>query len=67
VWAAATVLLLVALALGAPHYRCGGPARMGLGLTLRADHPMLHDLGLAASCPLPIAPDGWWPDVLPPD
>jgi hypothetical protein len=67
VWAAATVLLLVALALGAPHYRCGGPARMGLGLTLRADHPMLHDLGLAASCPLPIAPDGWWPDVLPSD
>ena len=62
-WAAAAVLCCVLLALGSPHYRCGGDATVRLAL--RHDHPMLHALGVHRSCPLPIRPDGWWPDVLP--
>jgi hypothetical protein len=62
-WAAAAVLCCVLLALGSPHYRCGGDATVRL--TLRHDHPMLHALGVHRSCPLPIARDGWWPDILP--
>ncbi len=64
VYAAAEALLLVALALGSPHYRCGG--RLELRLPLRHDSPMLHDLGILRDCPMPVSqPDGWWPDVLP--
>ncbi len=63
-WAAVALVLAVALAAGGPHYRCRGEEVMGLRLTLRQDHAMLHDLGLA-SCPYPTDPTGWWPDVLP--
>ncbi|HYH44560.1 MAG TPA: hypothetical protein VEG34_02665, partial [Thermoanaerobaculia bacterium] len=66
VYAAAEVALLVALAFGSPHYRCGG--RLELRLPLRHDSPMLHDLGILRDCPMPVSrPGGWWPDVLPPE
>jgi hypothetical protein len=65
VYAAAEIALLAALALGSPHYRCGG--RLELRLPLRHDSPMLHDLGILRDCPMPVSqPGGWWPDVLPP-
>ncbi|HEX5758921.1 MAG TPA: hypothetical protein VF121_06970 [Thermoanaerobaculia bacterium] len=62
-WTAASFVCLLLLALGSPHYRCGGDATVRLAL--RHDHPMLHQLGVHRSCPLPIAPGSWWPDVLP--
>ena len=55
---------VLALALGGLHYRCGG--RSPLALALRHDHPMLHELGILETCPMPVDdPQGWWPDVLP--
>jgi hypothetical protein len=65
-YAAVEVALGLAMAFGSPHYRCGGRSEMRLAL--RYDHPMLHDTGILAACPMPIAqdPEGWWPDVLPP-
>lgn len=66
VYAAAEAALLLALAFGSPHYRCGG--RSELRLPLRHDSPMLHELGILRDCPMPVSqPDGWWPDVLPPE
>lgn len=62
-WAAVSAVWLALMALGSPHYRCGG--ELTLRLNLRHDHPMLHRLGIHRSCPVPIEPDGWWPDVLP--
>ncbi|HVF61785.1 MAG TPA: hypothetical protein VNJ70_18410 [Thermoanaerobaculia bacterium] len=62
-WATASLVVVVLIALGSPHYRCGGD--LTLRLALRHEHPMLHELGVHRSCPLPIRPDGWWPDVLP--
>jgi hypothetical protein len=65
-WTGLALVIAVALAGGGPHYRCRGEEVMGLRLTVRQDHPMLHDLGLAATCPYSIDPEtGWWPDVLP--
>jgi hypothetical protein len=58
------VLLILGLAFGSPNYRCGGYE--GLDLALRSDHPMLHELGIVQTCPLPLnQPGTWWPDVLP--
>jgi len=58
------VLLILGLAFGSPNYRCGG--REGLDLALRSDHPMLHELHIVQTCPLPLnQPGTWWPDVLP--
>lgn len=68
VYAAAEIALLLLIPLGATHYRCVGHdnGRDSFGLPLRYDHPMLHELGIQATCPLPLnRPDGWWPDVLP--
>ena len=62
-WAAVSAVWLLLMAAGSPHYRCGG--ERPLQLDLRHDHPMLHELGIHRSCPLPIRPDAWWPDVLP--
>ncbi len=65
-YAAATLVLLVGMALGAAHYRCNG--RATLNLAMRSDHPMFHDLGIMQSCPFPLDPErGWWPDALPPE
>jgi hypothetical protein len=64
-WAVASALVILVLALGGTHYRCGG--RAPLQLALRYDHPMLHDLHILDSCSMPVDndPQGWWPDVLP--
>jgi hypothetical protein len=62
-WAAASVLLAVALAFGSSRYRCES-------LTievppLRHDHRMFHELGIHDRCPLVTDdPDGWWTDLL---
>ncbi len=64
-WIAGALLLSVINTFGSPHYRCGGKEVMGMNVVLRGDHPMLHDLSLAARCPPPTDPQGWWPDVLP--
>ncbi len=62
-WAVISILWLLLMAVGSPHYRCGG--EQPLQLDLRHDHPMLHQLGIHRSCPVPVRPDAWWPDVLP--
>ena len=62
-WAVTSVALALLLAFGGPRHRCGG--RSNIVIPLRHDHPMLYDLGIHASCRVPIQPDGWWPDVLP--
>lgn len=63
-YAALALFVLFGMAFGSPYYRCGG--REPLRLPLRYDHPMLHDLGVLAACPMPTNdPHGWWPDVLP--
>ncbi len=65
--AAAALLLLVsdlALAAGAPSFRCAG--RGTLVFPLRASSPMFDELGIQRACPWPLdRPAGWWPDVLP--
>lgn len=62
-WAGAAVALGVVMMLGSPYYRCGG--RDGLTFPLRADYPLLDDLGIHATCRWPVDPiDGWEPDVL---
>jgi hypothetical protein len=62
-FAALAVTFALLLASGGPRHRCGG--RSNIVIPLRHDHPMLYDLGIHDSCPVPIQPDGWWPDVLP--
>jgi len=58
------ILLLVAMAFGAPHYRVGG--RHAHAIALRADHPMLPDLGIDRVGSVTIdSVNGWWPDALP--
>ena len=63
-YAALALFVLFGMLFGSPYYRCGG--KEPLRLPLRYDHPMLHDLGILAACPMPTNdPKGWWPDVLP--
>jgi len=63
-YAGLALFVLFGMAFGSPYYRCGG--KEPLRLPLRYDHPMLHELGIQQSCPMPLDdPDGWWPDVLP--
>ena len=62
-WTVLAVAFALLLAFGGPRHRCGG--RSNIVIPLRHDHPMLYDLGIHASCRVPIQPDGWWPDVLP--
>jgi hypothetical protein len=63
-WAALSVSLGVAIALGSPQYRCNGREPMRFSLV---DHsPMFEELGIQAGCPWSLdRPGGWWPDVLP--
>jgi len=64
-WLVISVVLAAAMAVGAPMYRRGG--RAPRAIALRADHPLLHELGIAERCTVPIDPvNGWWPDALPP-
>jgi hypothetical protein len=68
IYAAASVVLLILIPLGSTHYRCAGhDGSDSFGLALRYDHPMLRELHVQATCPLPVNkdPEGWWPDVLP--
>jgi hypothetical protein len=67
VYAGLEIALGLALAFGSPLYRCGGRGEMRLAL--RYDSPMLHELGIQDACPMPLSqqPEGWWPDVLPPE
>lgn len=67
IYAAASVAILILIPLGSTHYRCAGhDGSDSFGLALRHDHPMLHELHVHATCPLPVNdPKGWWPDVLP--
>ncbi len=60
---AVLVVFGLAMAFGSPHYRCGG--RGDLRFPLRADHPMLHELGIHENCRWPVVPGAWWPDALP--
>lgn len=63
-YAAASVLVALAVALGSPQYRCGG--RYDMRFLLVSDSPMFDDLGIRRDCPWPMSrPGGWWPDVLP--
>jgi hypothetical protein len=63
-YATLSIVLLVAMAFGAPHYRAGG--RHAHAIALRADHPMLHDLGIDRVGSVTVDPvNGWWPDALP--
>lgn len=65
-WAIASVLITGVLAFGSRRYRCHGSELMGFGLVVRHDHPMFHDLGIDATCPIPFdEKSGWWPDALP--
>ena len=65
---AVEVVLLVALMLGGPHYRCKGhdpQGRDSFFFPLAHDHPMFHELGIQQTCPWPLSrPGKWWPDVL---
>lgn len=67
IYAAVSFVILILIPLGSTHYRCAGhDGSDSFGLALRHDHPMLHELHVHASCPLPVNdPKGWWPDVLP--
>jgi len=63
-YAAAEILLALAVAFGSPQYRCGG--RYDMRFPLVADSPMFDDLGIRRDCPWPMnRPEAWWPDVLP--
>jgi len=67
IYTAASLTLLLLIPLGSTHYRCAGhDGSDSFGLALRHDHPMLYELHVHATCPLPVnQPQGWWPDVLP--
>ena len=61
-WAAVAVLLGAVMAVASPMYRRGG--RRPVEIELAADHPMLHDLGIAERCTTPVVGDGGWtPDL----
>jgi hypothetical protein len=66
-YAAAEVVLLLAIAFGAAQYRCSGhTGEDSFGFPLRYDHPMLSGLHIQETCPWPVnQPGGWWPDALP--
>jgi hypothetical protein len=62
--AVAALALDVALAYGAPNFRCGG--RDANVFPLRGWSPMFEELGLQRDCPWPLESGAtWWPDVLP--
>jgi hypothetical protein len=61
-WGGCAVALALLLAFGGPRHHCGAD---DIVIPLRHDHPMLHELGIHRSCPVPVQRGGWWPDVLP--
>jgi len=63
-WAAVSLLITLAMALGSPQFRCRG--RHAMTFPLAHHSPMFEDLGIQKTCPWPLdRPGGWWPDVLP--
>ena len=63
-WAAVSLLVALAMALGSPQFRCRG--RHAMTFPLAHHSPMFEDLGIQRTCPWPLdRPGGWWPDVLP--
>jgi hypothetical protein len=62
-WSGGALLIALVIAFAGPRHRCGG--EQNIVIPLRHDHPMLHDLRIHATCPIPVVPSGWWPDVLP--
>jgi hypothetical protein len=67
IYAAAEIVLLLAIAFGNPQFRCGGRMkRTDFSFPLRSDHPMMYELKIQQTCPWPVnQPGKWWPDVLP--
>lgn len=67
-YAVLMVALGLALSVGSPAYRCGGPRCLTAHFSvppLVADHRMFDDLGIRATCELVVGePTGWWPDGL---
>ena len=56
------VVLLLAMAFGSPMYRRGG--REGVGIALRGDRPMVHELGILGRTAVTVGGKGTWtPDV----
>lgn len=68
VYGVAEVVLVLAIALGTPFYRCAGHRpKDSFNFNLRYDSPMFRELNIQQTCPWPMnVPGGWWPDVLPP-
>lgn len=68
-YAAVSIALIVAIGWASPMFRCGGETCDAMNATpppLRADHAMLDELGINATCRYEVdVPGGWWPDVLP--
>ena len=70
-WAYFTAALVVVLAVsvGAPMVRCGGDRCERNAVTmppLEADHPILDDLSIRATCPVEVGvPGGFWFHALP--
>jgi len=68
-YAAVSILLVIAIGVGSPMYRCGGATCGAMNADpppLRADHEMLDELAIHQTCLYEVnVPGGWWPDVLP--
>jgi|CXWL01.1.fsa_nt_gi hypothetical protein len=63
-WSLATAVLVVAIALASPPFRCGG--RGDKRYPQAHVSPMFSELGIQTSCPWQLGqPGGWWADVLP--
>jgi hypothetical protein len=61
--AASSIAVVLLMAAGSPHYRCGG--REGLTLALKDDYDVIHDIGADDTCVVPLDREhGWAPDVL---
>jgi hypothetical protein len=71
IYVAATLVVVLAVALGAPMIRCGGNRCGRNAVTmppLKSNHPMLDELGIRATCPVEIGvADGFWFHTLPED
>lgn len=69
VWTILSIAMIVAIGLGSPMFRCGGEDCGAMNAdppALRADHEMLDELAINATCPYETDIEGgWWPDVLP--
>jgi hypothetical protein len=69
VYVTVTLVVILAVAFGAPMIRCGGDRCGRNAVTmppLEADHPILDELGIRATCPVEVGvPGGFWFHALP--